>query len=127
MRNLDLTIYDNETLTEATMQFHHAYEDGDYESASNLAHFFNIKEGRVQKALLNHWKSLIENVKYIEALSLKKARKIPKKILDPLAEEFYDLFMSQSKTELAVKFRKDYKLKISIIKWITEHIRNLFG
>ena len=127
MRTFKPNITDPDILTEITSRFHQAYESDKMEIASNFDFYFKLKEFRARKATLVYWESLINKSKYSEAFALKKERKIPKKILEPILKKICETMKSNSQNYEANKLIEQYKLKTSFWAAIIGFFRRLFG
>jgi len=127
MKEFKLEINDPDTLSEITAKFHQLYENDQMEIASNLDFYFKLKEIRARKATLVYWESLINKGNYSEALALKKERKIPKKVLEPILKRIYETMKNTSQVYEANKLIEQYKLKISFWTALLRVFKNFFG
>ncbi|MFC1553336.1 hypothetical protein ACFL7D_01770 [candidate division KSB1 bacterium] len=127
LRSFNIKITDPDVLTDVMLKFHKAYEDNEMKVASDLAFYFHLKDPRVLRAASNHWESLMELRKYEEALSFKKERRIPKKLIEPIVKRIYEKMMGESNITTAAKLRMDYKVNVNVWKWIIEKIKSMLG
>lgn len=119
--------FSSELLTEAKTSFNEAYEAGQIELACNLALNFSIKDSRATKAAFIMWNKHMEAGRYETALEVKKKHKIPKKMIEKVANEKYRMFMENKNTEDAATIRRDYSIHLSVWDMITEMFKSIFG
>ena len=127
MKEIKISAFSSELLTEATTSFQESYESGQIELACNLAHHFKIKNPRTVKAFFMLWNKHIEAGRYEIALDLKKKYKIPRKKLEPVVKELYSTLMASNQTEVAAAIRHDYNINLSFWNMITEMLKSIFG
>ncbi|MFC1562070.1 hypothetical protein ACFL6I_07355 [candidate division KSB1 bacterium] len=127
IKSTGIVISDKDTLGEILVRFHNAYERGDMKTASDIAHYFKLKDSRVEKADFTYWNSLIGADNFAEALKFTKERKIPRKVIEPVIKEMYQNLIHQERTEEAVKLRKDYRIGLNIIEWILISLKKILG
>ena len=87
MKEIKISAFSSELLTEATTSFQESYESGQIELACKLAHHFKIKNTRAVKAFFILWNKHIEAGRYEIARDLKKKYKIPRNKLEPVVKE----------------------------------------
>ena len=127
IRTLNADIADSDILHDAASHFHRIYEGGNIELAADIAFYFRLREGRVPKAYLTTWQTLMDEGKTKEALKYRKERHIEKRLLEPVLKTKYQELMNAGKTDDAIRLRRDYRFGITILQFIMENIRRLIG
>lgn len=126
IRRFNLEVTDKDAQEAALERFHQSFEKGRMKIASDIAYYFRISEGRVPKANQTHWKSLLDEGHYKEALAFYKERKFSKELVIPVIKSYYHKLASQNKLDVAHQLRTSYKVNLSIVAWIMEKVKLFF-
>ncbi|MFC1492432.1 hypothetical protein ACFL6O_00610 [candidate division KSB1 bacterium] len=127
IRAFKLKISDPDIIGEAVTCFHRLYESGNMEVASGLAYHFKIKEPRVNNATFSHWKSIVEKGEYVPAKEFSKRMHIPRNMTEPFIKEYYNRMIEEKRHDEAVVIRQTFRVNISILDWLIEAIKKIFG
>lgn len=127
IKEIKIGAFSPDLITAATESFHETYEIGQMELSTNIAMHFKIKDHRVMKAAFILWNKSMDKEKYETALEIRKKFKIPRKIIESVVKDTYNMLMVGKQTELASRLRLEYGISLSIWERFNEFLRRLFG
>ncbi|MFC1556839.1 hypothetical protein ACFL5L_02510 [candidate division KSB1 bacterium] len=117
----------SDLISEAQKAFVEAYEKSQMELASNLGHFFKIKDKRVSNAVYIVWNRHMEAARYADANKFRKTHKLSRKRADPVVKQIYERLLKNGQTGQAQYLRNEYHLSRSIWNLIFEFYKKIFG